>query len=259
MSDNLAWFRLGRLLSCPQELVHEVLGDTAPLSHRESLGACPSSDGRGIHLGCSPTSCRGRWSDWSVCRPLDAITQLFGVQRSRNSLGRLHPGDDCAVQADSCGRDVFMVCEDHNLEVLRQFMKDLESLVGATVVKGDQRVVEDERQRWFAPCQAIGVLFRDGREPERQEDLVSRSLGQSRRFERLAVATQHTQRLRALIRIRRQSDPPPNGETFEDLPRAAEKRARVLVAICIQRPVKQVLFKGESCPLFSEVRDARLM
>jgi hypothetical protein len=87
-------------------------------------------------------------------RPLDAIAQLLGVQFSGYSLGRLHPGDDCAVQTGRCGRDMFVVREHDDLEVLRKFVEELESLVGATVVERDQRVVEDERQRWFTTSQA---------------------------------------------------------------------------------------------------------
>jgi hypothetical protein len=44
---------------------------------------------------------------------------------------------------------MFVVGEHDDLEVLRQLVEELESLVGATVVEGDQRVVEDERQRWL--------------------------------------------------------------------------------------------------------------
>ena len=56
---------------------------------------------------------------------------------------------------------MFVVGEHDDLEVLRQLVKELESLVGATVVEGDQRVVEDEWQRGLTTRQAIGVLLRD--------------------------------------------------------------------------------------------------
>jgi len=120
---------------------------------------------------------------------LGPITKFFGVQRSRYRLGRLHAGYDCTVQPGRCSCDVFVVGEYDDLEVLRQLVEEFKSLAGATVVEGDQRVVQDKRQRWFATCQAIGVLFGHGRKPERQEDLVGRTLGQLRRFERLAIAT----------------------------------------------------------------------